>query len=558
MSLEAALLALSMMRFRGTAHFREGNCSHAVSLQLDRTERTCGSSTTLPSTTCASKDNYYTRDLDCLHADGDGIMNTVPHVQLLTGAVGCDFFSLGPHSGNNPNGSSEYKMVTLARLGVCMDVFDTVRVPPSLLAWQKNVAAIVVRLNSSTSQTQPSTQSLFVAQYAENNCTASSLLNTYPLGTSNGECIVFNATGVSSSALLTTNYGATLVTLHSSESSCSSASNNPVSFHYTFSQSKCEASPANTCAASIPENGVQNSTDTSLFASVACTPHFTESAHLDLLKSQRSAWTIPSQNLEYVYIHTFLDTACTAMRAAHIVKLDTCIPQHVRVPSKNGANQTVFPTWITRDADESDEDDYDDHFDDHLHSHPQNEDALDKNNAAYRLSYDPADSTVYKTEFEDALCTRKIVASLDRVVVGRVNVGCVNRVFVQWNSPNEFASSMAVVKGTAGGGSAVPTVTAGSSRGNDRPSSTATVVGISVFFGVVGLALLLGCAHCCVLFQERRSRALEAGVDQGASDSKPKPNSWLQWLRNGGRKEGKKYGVVAGDADAVHIGDGVL
>ncbi|KAI8821967.1 hypothetical protein BJ741DRAFT_715465 [Chytriomyces cf. hyalinus JEL632] len=556
MSLEA-LVALSMMRFRGTASFRDENCTHAMSVQLDRTTRNCSSSPTLPSTTtCDSKDNYFTQAVDCLHADGDGIMNPVPHVQLLTGGKsGCDFFSLGEKNKNNANASPEFKLLTLARLGACMDVFDTVRLPPSLLTWQKNVAAVVVRLNSSSSQTQPSTQSMFVAQYAQSNCASSSLLNTYPLGPSNGACIVFDATGVSSSALLTTNYGATLLTLHSSESSCSSASNKPVSFHYTFSQSKCESTPANTCAASIPAQGVQTSTDSSLLASVACTPHFTDTAHLDLLKSQRPAWTIPSQNSEYVYIHTFLDTACTALRAAHIVKLDTCIPQHIRVPSKHSdANQTVLPTWITRDAEENDEDDFEDHFDDHLHSHLKNGDTHhDKQVAAYRLALDPADSTVYKTEYADTLCTRKVADPLDREVVGRVNTGCVNRVFVQWNSPNEFSSTM-----DAKGGGAAPTITPGNSRKNELAPNTATVVGTSVFFGVVGLALLAAFAHCCVIFQEHRNKSREQRVDQTVRDSKPNRSSWLQWLRNGGRKKGKGYGAVPGDSEAVHVGDGVF
>ncbi|KAJ3246631.1 hypothetical protein HDU78_006621 [Chytriomyces hyalinus] len=553
MSLEEAVVALSMMRFRGTAFFRDESCTHAMSVQLDRTTRNCSASPTLPSTTtCDTKDNYFTQAVDCLHADGDAIMNPVPHVQLLTGGEnGCDFFSLAEQNRNNANASPDFKLLTLARLGACMDVFDTVRLPPSLLAWQKKVAAVVVRLNSSSSQTHPSTQSMFVAQYAQNNCASSSLLNTYSLGPSNGECIAFDATGVSSSALLTTNYGATLLTLHSSESSCSSASNNPVSFHYTFSQSKCEPTPANTCAASIP------TTDSSLLASVACTPHFTDTAHLDLLKSQRPAWTIPSQNSEYVYIHTFLDTACTAIRAAHIVKLDTCIPQHIRIPSKHGANQTVLPTWITRDAEENDEDDFEDHFDDHLHSHVKSGDTHhDKQVAAYRLAFDSADSTVYKTEYSDALCTRKVAALLDRDVVGRVNAGCVNRVFMQWNSPNEFSSTMDVKGGSA---APAPTLTPGNSRKNELAPNTATVVGTSVFFGVVGLALLAAFAHCCVIFQEHRNKKVREGrVDQVARDSKPNRNSWLQWLRNGGRKKGKGYEAVPGDSEAVLVGDGVL
>ncbi|KAJ3221395.1 hypothetical protein HDU81_010678 [Chytriomyces hyalinus] len=488
------------------------------------------------------------RTLECVDNHADGAMATVPHLQLLTsGTRGCNFFS--------NHEATDHKLLTLVRLGVCVNVFESARVD-STLPSQKSVAAVIVRLNSSISDPASSNQkqSLFVSQFSDQNCASSSLVNTYPLGVSNGECTFFDRSGVSSSALLANNFGATALTLHSSVSSCSEKGSNPVSFHYSFAQSKCTPTPPNTCIPAAPIDDTPSPTshysETSMHASISCIQQFQQTAHLDFLKSQRPAWAVPSQNRGYLYMHTFLDDACTALRGAHIVKLDACVPTHVHV-ARTGANQSVFPAWVTRDANASDEDNF--KGDAWM---PTQKDSGNRA-VAYRLHLDAGDSTVYKAEFTDTLCTDPVSIPVKQVVVGRVNVGCVGRVLLQWNSADAFSSvSSAAASGSGVGGN--------DSSSQDQVFSVKTgiVVGTTVFFGAMVLGTFIAFAYFYRKdYLARREkvweRQLNGGLPSGKRDTK---SFWIQWWKNLGKGRRYQRGLDGSgtDDDATHLGDGVL
>ncbi|KAI8830083.1 hypothetical protein BJ741DRAFT_621063 [Chytriomyces cf. hyalinus JEL632] len=543
--------ASAAMRFHGTAQYRGTNCPSPVAIVLDRTLSICGSAKLSNVTNGAclvTSTDHSMQTVECVDNDADGAMETVPHLQLLTsGTRGCNFFS--------NQQATEHNLLTLVRLGVCVNVFESARMD-STLPSQKSVAAVIVRLNSSIAAPDSSNQkqSLFVSQFSEQNCASSSLVNTYPLGVSNGECTFFDQSGVSSSALLANNYGATALTLHSSVSSCSSKGSNPVSFHYSFAQSKCTPTPANTCIPAAPMDDTSSPTshysEFSMHASIACIPQFQQTAHLDFLKSQRPAWAVPSQNRDYLYMHTFLDNACTALRGAHIVKLDACVPNHVHV-ARTGANQTVFPAWVTRDASASDEDDF------KGEAWMQMQQESSKTAVAYRLHLDAADSTVYKTEFTDTQCMDPVSIPLKQVVVGRVNVGCVGRVLLQWNSADAFSSS-APTRGTDVSGADV------SNQGQEFSVKTGIIVGTTVFFGVIVLGAFIAFAY---FYRQdnlaRRAkvweRELTGATTRHASRDATK-SFWRRWWNSIGKRRKYHEGMVGNgtEGNAMHLGDGVL
>ncbi|KAJ3244240.1 hypothetical protein HDU77_009994 [Chytriomyces hyalinus] len=560
--------ALAAMRFHGTAEYRDTNCasSNPVSVVLDRTLSNCGSakpSNTTSGACLQTGAHRSTQAVECVDNNADGAMAAVPHLQLLTsGTRGCNFFS-----NKEP---AEHKLLTLVRLGVCVNVFESARMDSTLPSSQKSVAAVIVRLNSSIaapdSSNQKTKQSLFVSQFSEQNCASSSLVNTYPLGVSNGECTFFDQSGVSSSALLANNYGATALTLHSSVSSCSAKGSNPVSFHYSFAQSKCTPTPANTCIPAAPIDDTSTPTahysESSMHASIACIPQFHQTAHLDFLKSSRPAWAVPSQNRDYLYMHTFLDNACTALRAAHIVKLDACVPNHVHV-ARTGANQTVFPAWVTRDdASQSDEDDLPNWI-------QKTQQESSKTPVSYRLHLDAADSTVYKTEFTDTQCMDPVSIPMKQVVVGRVNVGCVGRVLLQWNSEDAFSSVVvapAPTRGIQGGGN-----DGSITQGQDFSVKTGIIVGTTVFFGVIVLGTFIAFAYYsrkdnlarrAKVWEERQELNGTTTICHAPCDThKPFWRRRRWWWFNWIGKRGKYHGGMVGngtEGDAMHLGDGVL
>ncbi|KAJ3409290.1 hypothetical protein HDU80_001749 [Chytriomyces hyalinus] len=558
--------ALAAMRFHGAAQYRGTTCaSNPVAVVLDRTLSTCGAakpSNTTNGACLLAGTHRSTQPVECVDNNANGAMEAVPHLQLLTSATrGCNFFS-----NKEP---AEHKLLTLVRLGVCVNVFESARMDATLPSSQKSVAAVIVRLNSSiaapdSSNQNNNKQSLFVSQFSDQNCASSSLVNTYPLGVSNGECTFFHQSGVSSSALLANNYGATALTLHSSVSSCSAnGPNNPVSFHYSFAQSKCTPTPANTCIPAAPVDETSTPTShysaSSMHASIACIPHFQQTAHLDFLKSSRPAWAVPSQNRDYLYMHTFLDNACTALRAAHIVKLGACVPNHVHV-ARTGANQTVFPAWVTRNDDDaslSDEDDF--KGEPYWTQNTQQESS--KTPVSYRLHLDDTATgvVVYKTEFTDTQCMDPVSIPIKQVVVGRVNVGCVGRVLLQWNSADAFSS--------VGASAPTPGIQV-NQKDQDFSVKTGIIVGTTVFFSVIVLGTFIAFAYFsrkdnlarrAKVWEERQQLAATTTTTNCHAPCDTPPKSfWRQqrWWWNWIGKRGKHHNGTEGDA--MHLGDGVL